>query len=160
MRGRCSVGLVCAAVALLLASCTGQSSTTSDSVSPSPGTSSVEELLATTGSGSTASSESPPAVEHVEPEGMTVLDTQDEMTGSASLGSFPVTKDVAWIYLTCWGSGPIRINIDVVGSFPLECDETATTSINQFQVTGNGQFSVDIEAQPGQVWAVTVAQEP
>ena len=95
------------------------------------------------------------------PTGQTLLGFMDNVMGSAAVGTFPVTTTSVSVYLTCAGKGAIKIVIDPVGSFPLECEATGAASANRFQVSGYGQdhFSVSIAAQPGQVWAATVAAD-
>lgn len=78
-----------------------------------------------------------------------MLASLDEATGSADVGRFPVTADVAWVYLTCSGTGEIRISIDPVGSFPLLCEDIAAPSANQFQVSDYEEYAVRVEASPG-----------
>lgn len=88
-----------------------------------------------------------------------MLASLDDASGSADIGAFAVESDIAWVYLTCEGTGEIRIVIDPIGSFPLLCEDTGTASANQFQVSDYQEYSVRIEPGPAQTWAVTVADD-
>lgn len=109
--------------------------------------------------GSTAGPSSTNVV-HYEPnlEGQVVRTSMDNVEGSAKVGVFDVTTDNVFVYLTCVGNGEIRINVDPLGSFPLDCATTGAASMNQFEVALYDTYGISIESGPGQVWAVTIAE--
>ena len=98
------------------------------------------------------------ALPHYVPPGQTIIASLDDATGSANLGRFAVTTKDVFVYLSCEGPGVIRIVMDNVGDFPLDCSPSdPAPSTNQFQVSEIADYSVEIESQPGQRWAATVA---
>lgn len=101
----------------------------------------------------------PATVKHlVPPAGTQVLTTLDSRMGTVAVGTWPVTKKFAEVYVTCVGPGDIKINVSEVGIYPLVCDQTGAGSLNTFQVDDQKTFTVTIDSPPSQKWAVTVAQ--
>lgn len=100
----------------------------------------------------------PKSIEHYTPPGEDVVGSIDEQTGSATLGPFHVKSKFVKVYLTCLGQGNIVINPDGIGTFPLPCTPDAVApSVNEFQVNHLEKFKININAEPGQRWAATVA---
>ncbi|WP_119867787.1 hypothetical protein [Frondihabitans sp. 762G35] len=132
--------------ALALSGCT---QSTPDTTAPtSPSTNGPETSTSSAASGS---------VLHATPSpGATVLKTLDNQSGTIAMGPFPATRKFAYVYLTCNGSGRIDVDMGSIGTYPLDCDDV--DSLNQFQLTGKSNFTVTITAQPGQKWAMTLAE--
>ncbi|QTX04855.1 hypothetical protein [Agromyces archimandritae] len=97
---------------------------------------------------------------HYQPdlEGQRVRGFLDDVVGSAIVGQYPVQKDIVHVYLTCVGEGEIRIEIDPIGVFPLDCAATGVASANQFEVSSIPEFTLRVEGSPEQRWAVTIAE--
>lgn len=106
----------------------------------------------------TPSFSAPESIDHYVPEGEKVIGSIDEQTGSATLGVYPVESKIVKVYLTCFGTGTIRIDSPEIGSFPIPCiPDDVVPSVNEFQIDHLKKYTVGVTSEPGQRWAATVA---
>jgi hypothetical protein len=90
--------------------------------------------------------------------GETVIKTADNQEGEVAIGDFTARQRYALVYVTCAGPGNIRITLEPFGTYSLKCAATGIGSRNQFEVGAGRKYSVSIDGDRGQTWAVTIAE--
>lgn len=107
------------------------------------------------------STPTPSNVVHLTPAeetGETVIKTVDNQQGAVAIGDFTARQRYALVYVTCAGPGNIRVTLEPLGTYPLQCAATGIGSRNQFEVGAGRKYSVSIDGDRGQTWAVTLAE--
>lgn len=125
---------------------------------------------ASTGTASSAGprAETPPTPNHTPvdefpssvPDGALVLGQLSSTRGTAETGPLqPSTPSIA-VYVRCYGTTELEIDIEGVASFPVPCvtDEADPGTLNVFDVRHVEEVTVRGSSENSNIWAVAVAE--
>lgn len=110
---------------------------------------------------STPTASSPPSpLSASYPKNEKLLGELSDRQGSASIGPFHPGTSAIGVYVRCFGSGVIHIDVSNAVAFDQDCTAEAADigTRNVFDIRFAGDFTVAANSEPANTWAVAVTE--